>query len=123
MLRASGQVNAADVDLGLVNGARASDGGVTHGAQLLAFTEAVIRNDDSLAQERARLRSVLSPEAFIDACAVICAFNVVDRIADATGIPLDAMMVEMSADVRRQLNLARFASAANTPGGPAAGTP
>jgi hypothetical protein len=46
----------------------------------------------------------------------VAAFNVVDRIADATGIPLDDMLRPMSADVRRELNLARFASAANTPG-------
>jgi hypothetical protein len=124
MLRASGQVNGAALDLGLVNGVRASDGGVTHGAQLLAFAEAVMRGDDStLLQERARLRAVLSPEAFVDACAVICAFNVVDRIADATGIPLDAPLLDMSADVRQQLNLARFASAANTPGTAATGAP
>ena len=116
MLRASGQVSGAEVDLGLVNGERASDGGVAQGARLLAFTEAVMRGDDAArAQERARLRSVLSPEAFVDACAVIGGFNVVDRIADATGIPLDAPLLDMSIDVRQQLNLARFASAANTP--------
>ena len=123
MLRASGQVNGAEIDIGLVNGVRASDGGVAHGAQLMAFTAAVMRGDDAtLARERERLRSVLPPEAFVEVCAVICAFNVVDRIADATGIPLDAALFDMSGDVRRQLNLARFASAANTPGASAAGT-
>jgi alkylhydroperoxidase family enzyme len=117
MLRASGQVSGANVDLGLVNGAPASDGGVPRGARLLAFTEAVMRTDDAtLVDERARLRAVLSPAAFVDACAVICAFNVVDRVADSTGIPLDDIMLTMSTDVRRELNLARFASAANTPG-------
>ena len=48
--------------------------------------------------------------------AVIAAFNVVDRIADATGIPLDDMMLAMSGEVRQKLDLTRFASAANTPG-------
>jgi hypothetical protein len=116
LLRASGQTNATEVDLSLVNGAGATDGGVKHGARLMAFTEAVMRGDDAmLVQERARLRSLLSPEAFVDACAVICAFNVVDRIADATGIPLDTPLLEMSTNVRRELNLTRFASAANTP--------
>jgi hypothetical protein len=59
---------------------------------------------------------VLSPAAFVDVCAVIAAFNVVDRVADATGIPLDAMLQAMSGDVQQQLQLARFRSAANTPG-------
>jgi hypothetical protein len=46
----------------------------------------------------------------------IAAFNVVDRIADATGIPLDPMLEGMSAEIRRKLDLGRFASSANTPG-------
>ena len=66
--------------------------------------------------QRAALRAVLSPEAFVDAAAVIAAFNVVDRIADSTGIPLDDMMRAPSADLRAQLSLSRFGSAANTPG-------
>jgi len=51
-----------------------------------------------------------------DVAATIGAFNVVDRIADATGIPLDPMIEALSADFRAELNLARFASSANTPG-------
>jgi hypothetical protein len=43
-------------------------------------------------------------------------FNIVDRVADATGIPLDEPLLLMSGDVRAELDLARFASAANTPG-------
>jgi hypothetical protein len=109
-------VSGATVDLGAVNGTAPSDAGVVHGARLLAFTDAVMHGDEAtLAQERAALRAVLPSESFVDAAAVIAGFNVVDRIADATGIPLDAMMEAVSADVRRDLNLTRFASAANTP--------
>jgi alkylhydroperoxidase family enzyme len=105
------------VDIAVVNGEGASDGGVEHGARLIAFTEAVMRGDDeALARERAALRAVLSPECFVEVAAVVGAFNVVDRIADATGIPLDPVMATMSADVRQRLDLARFASSANTPG-------
>lgn len=104
------------VDLRAVTGEAAGDAGVEQGARLIAFTEAVMSGDEAAAgRERETLRAVLSPAAFLDVCAVIASFNVVDRIADATGIPLDAMMLTMSADVRQQLNLARFASAANTP--------
>jgi hypothetical protein len=110
-------VAATDVDLSAVNGGVASDAGVEHGARLIAFTEAVMADDPrALRREREALRAVLSPSAFVDAAATIAAFNVVDRIADATGIPLDPMMEEMSAEVRRELDLARFASSANTPG-------
>ena len=95
-----------------------SDAGVSHGARLLAFAEAVLGDDEAaLARERATLRGVLSPECFVDVAGVIAAFNVVDRVADATGIPLDDMLLAASADLREQLGLSRFASAANTPRG------
>jgi alkylhydroperoxidase family enzyme len=104
------------VDLAAVNGEPGSNPGVEHGAELLAFTEAVMSGDDAaLRRERSRLRAVLSPQAFVDVAATIAAFNVVDRIADATGIPLDPMMLAMSAGVRSELRLERFASSANTP--------
>lgn len=113
----SGEFQGGRVDLSAVNGEATSDAGVVHGAQLLAFTDAVMRGDEAtLARERAALRAMLSAECFVDVAATIAAFNVVDRVADATGIPLDPMMAAMSADVRRELNLARFGSAANTPG-------
>ena len=103
------------VEIAAVNGGVAGDGGVTHGAALVAFTEAVMRGTDAEA-ERHALRALLSPEAFVDVAAVIGSFNVVDRIADATGIPLDEALDAPSVEVRRELGLARFASAANTPG-------
>jgi hypothetical protein len=110
-------VNGSEVDLSPVNGVRCGDGGVAHGERLVAFVEATMGRDDAaLRRERAALREVLSGAAFVDVCAVIGAFNVVDRIADATGIPLDDPLVMMSAEVREQLDLGRFASAANTPG-------
>jgi hypothetical protein len=100
-----------------VNGAAAGDGGVAHGERLLAFTEAVMGHDDeALARERRALRAVLSDAEYVDTCATIGAFNVVDRIADATGIPLDDMLLAASAEIREELDLARFASSANTPG-------
>jgi len=100
-----------------VNGAVDGDGGVAHGARLVAFTDAVMGADEAaLVREREALRAVLSQGQFIDACAVIGSFNVVDRIADATGIPLDPGMVQMTAGVRAELGLNEFAAAANTPG-------
>jgi hypothetical protein len=104
------------VDLAAVNGGAASDAGVEHGKELLAFTEAVMGGDDAtLAHERASLRAVLSPECFVDVVGIIAGFNVVDRIADATGIPLDSALQAMAGDLRRDLDLGRFASSANSP--------
>lgn len=105
------------MELANIHGSTGSDGGVRHGAALVDFVAAVMRgDDDAVASRRAALRAALGDEATADACAVIGAFNVVDRIADATGIPLDEGLVAPSADLRRELELARFASARNTPG-------
>jgi alkylhydroperoxidase family enzyme len=93
-----------------VNGKAAGDGGVAQGSLLVAFVDAVMTRDEAaLARARDALRESLSPAAFVDACAVIGAFHIVDRIADATGMV-------MSADVRQELDLARFASSVNSPG-------
>jgi hypothetical protein len=110
-------VNGTAVDLSAVNGgAGRGDAGVAHGERLVAFTEAVMGDDQNVrAREREAIRAELSPAEFVDVCAVIAAFNVVDRIADATGIPLDEPLLIMSGVVRAELDLGRFASAANTP--------
>jgi alkylhydroperoxidase family enzyme len=115
----SGSTQGTDVDLSTVNGASAdvAASGVKQAAELLAFTEAAMRADgEGLVAARTALQAVLTPEAYVDACAIVGAFNVVDRIADATGIPLDGAMAAMSGDVRSELDLARFASSVNTPG-------
>ena len=113
----SSQTTGDEVDLGTVTGVAEGDGGVEHGGRLVAFTDAVMGSDEAaLDRERSALRKLLTPEAFVDASAVIGAFNVVDRIANATGIPLDAGLAAMSGEVRQELDLARFGSSANTPG-------
>jgi hypothetical protein len=105
------------VKLSVVTERGEDDGGVAHGARLLAFVDAVQGcDDDAIERERAALRSVVSPEAFVDVCALVASFNVVDRVADATGIPLDPMLYAMSGDIREELHLGRFRSAGNTPG-------
>jgi hypothetical protein len=112
----SGQTQGTEIDLSQVNGATGQDGGVSHASRLVAFTDAAMGGDEeALRRERAALREVVGDEAFVDICATIGAFNVVDRIADATGIPLDDMMLAMSAEVRAELDLGRFGSSANTP--------
>jgi alkylhydroperoxidase family enzyme len=113
----SSQSEGAEVDLAAVNGVLNDDAGVAHGQRLVAFTDAAMGNDDALLEtERAALRELLSADALVDTCATIAAFNVVDRIADATGIPLDESLIAISGEVREELDLGRFSAAANTPG-------
>ena len=83
----------------------------------MRFAEAVLDEDQAaLSRARTGLLRALGPEGLVDAAAVVGLFNAIDRVADATGIPLDEPLLLMSGEVRAELGLERFASAANTPG-------
>ena len=87
----------------------ATSSGVEHGNLLLAFAEAIVSNDDAaLTQARHAVIDGISPEAMVDAAGVAANFERMVRIADATGIPLDARMAALSQEVRDTLNLERF---------------
>jgi hypothetical protein len=113
LLRASGRTQNKDYDLAPVIGAGRGDAGVEHGRPLVAFAEAVLGGDDAaLSGARARLLAALGPAGLVDAAGVVGLFNAIDRIADATGIPLEPEKAEASADFRAALGLDRFAVAA-----------
>ncbi len=117
LLRASGKLAGEPVDLRVVTDAGAAgESGVAESDALLAFTDALVAHDgDALPPARADLLERLGPEGLVDAAAVASNFERMDRIADATGIPLDAPLAMMTEDLRAELDLGRFASAANTP--------
>lgn len=94
----------------------AAGSGVARAAELLAFADAAVQGEPgALAAARADLLEALGPEALVDAAAVVANFERMVRIADATGIPLDAPVAALAADLREPLGLGRFGSAANTP--------
>jgi len=71
------------------------DGGVAHGAALLAFTDAVMTIDASRIREaRAHLVGVAGERAMIDAAAVAAMFQLNTRAADAAGIPIEEPTLE-----------------------------
>lgn len=112
LLRASGLTQNRDHDLSAVIGAAQSDAGVPHGRQLVEFAEAVLGEDDAgLSRIRETLKAALGPAGLVDAAGVVGLFNAIDRVADATGIPLEAEKAEASADFRAALDLDRFAVA------------
>jgi hypothetical protein len=89
------------------------DAGVPHGRLLVEFAEAVLGGDDAaLAGARIALRAAIGPAGLVDAAAVVGLFNAIDRVADATGIPLEAEKLEASADFRAALGVDRFDVAA-----------
>ena len=87
----------------------ATSSGVEHGHLLIAFAEAMVRdNDVALRHARHAVIEGISPEAMVDAAGVASNFERMVRIADATGIQLDARMATLSQEVRDTLHLERF---------------
>ncbi len=131
LLRASGTISGREHDLrAIVDPEAAPASGIEHAGELLRFVDAAIEagsvskskseaeTEAELAElEAARevLRAAVGPAGLVDAAAVLGNFERMTRIADATGIPLDAPTDMMSTDFRGSLGLNRFASAAQTP--------
>ncbi|MCW5748714.1 MAG: hypothetical protein KIT36_21175, partial [Alphaproteobacteria bacterium] len=90
MLGASGKFSGDTYDFaGVMDGSASA--GVSHADILLPFADATIGGSaDGLARARQAVASQLGPAALIDAAAVIGGFDGITRVADATGIPLDA---------------------------------
>lgn len=117
LLRASSEVAGTAVDLGaVVDPARAAASGVAHAELLLALVDALVGGDDvALARARARVLHHLGAAVLVDAVAVAANFERMVRIADGTGIPLDAPVAIATADARAALGIDAFTAAANTP--------
>ena len=86
--------------------AAAHDTHVVHGAELLAFVDAVLTGSDAeqqLAQEA--VLKALGPAAFVDVCATVASFNAVVKLADGTGIPLEEAKAARTQDLRSELGI------------------
>lgn len=105
-----------EVDLRLaVEGSNGSDGGVAHGALLSNFATAAVTFDDpALERTRREILDKLGPEELVDAAALVAHYEKMDRIADATGLPLDAPMQVLGGELRDSLGIGKFTSAQNT---------
>jgi hypothetical protein len=116
LLRVSGEMSDRTYDLSALTAAGAGDSGVPHGELLIGFVDAVLGADEScLDRIRGEVLGELGSDGLVDAAAVVATFEMVDRIADATGIPLDGMLDAMTVEMRSEIGLDRFGSAANTP--------
>ena len=80
---------------------------MAHGAELVAFAEAIVTGDQTLAQSRTTVVETLGPETMVDAAGVASNFERMVRIADSTGIELGDRLEHASADVRDTLGLER----------------
>ena len=111
MLRESSNAKGEGYDLNLLTGA-GGDGNIPHGALLVSFADAVLGTDDQRLDEvRAAIGSRMGNAALVDAAAIVATFNAIDRVADATGIPIEDNKAESTADIRAALGINAFAQA------------
>lgn len=116
MLRASAKHNGQELDYRAVTGgADAGDTGIPAGDRLIAFAEAVIGEDAArLDAARRALADAVGGEGAVDAAGVAGLFNAIDRIADATGAPLEDWKLEETEDIRSEIGIDEFAAAKAT---------
>ena len=106
MLRASAQTSGEDVNLAVVVDGGSVATSLPSDQALLAFAEVCLGDDaEAIAGARRQVRSELGEAAMIDAAGVIANFQRMVRIADGTGIPLDAPMDALTADLRVELGI------------------
>lgn len=85
---------------------------VEHGDVLVALAEAMVNGErESIRLAREAVAEAMGAQAMVDAVGVAANFERMVRIADATGIPLGDKMEEVTAEVRRELDLDRLRKA------------
>jgi hypothetical protein len=109
LLRASGQQDQTDYDLGTVTSSQ-GDSGVPHSDLLRALTEQAIRGEwQLLAGGRKHAATVMGEQQVVDALTVAAAFNGITRVADATGIPLDDNTAAVTVQMRASTGIDDYA--------------
>ena len=115
LLRASGATRNEPYDVTAVMKADASTG-VPHDRVLLELVDATLTGSERRrAAAREALVRELGPAALVETAAIIATFSQAVRTADGAGIPLDEPLEMMTRDLRAELGVTRFASAANSP--------
>lgn len=116
MLRASVETEGNEVDYrGISDPENAEESSVPGAGALINLVEAGLSGNAAAASAaRERVRRELGSEALVDAAGVIGNFERMVRIADGTGIPLDASVNVATEAIRGELGIDRFGSSENT---------
>jgi len=108
LLRASSEKENGSYNLNSVT-SDDLDPGVPYGRWLRGLTEAAINNDWlALAELRPKAEEAMGAQQTVDTLVVASAFNGITRVADATGIPLDANTADTTHELREQTGIQRF---------------
>ena len=105
MLRESSLATNTAHDLMAVTD-RSRDPLIAGGTGLLDLADAALGlAEDDLGAARQRVTTELGPEALVDAAAVFATFEMMNRVADGTGIPVGRGRLASTADIRQAANL------------------
>ena len=103
MLRVSAEVTTTPLDPRSITD-RAIDPLLPHGTVLLDFVDAVLEQSDRSAA-RTELLEALGPTGLVDATGVIANFEMMNRIADATGMPVGKGTLKRTAEWRTWIGI------------------
>lgn len=118
MLSLSADKTDSNIDLQMVNGnsAAAESSQLQWAKELMDFAAAIASRDESeLLRARTVLLTAAGAEVVVDAACVAANFQRMVRIADSSGIPVDAERQPMMDAAAEELELRRFESSKNTP--------
>ena len=103
-------INVSDA----VNG-NGSDVGIPSSEQLIAFTEAAHRVDETLPVARENLSAAIGEKGMIDAAITAAVFRSLNIAADSSGIRIDDEWEEIAAHLAMETSADEFPTAANSP--------
>ncbi len=80
--------------------------GVPGGTALLHFVDVVLgKSDGSLADAQRDIITALGPEALVDAAAVFGNFEMMNRIAEGSGVPIPRQTIDREHEIVAKLEL------------------
>ncbi len=110
MLSWSSAQTGTDADLSAID-AGDGDAGIPHGAELLRFASACAgRDDGELAAARDALAAATDDAFVVDAAAVAANFEMMTRLADATGARMPGDVLEQRAEAIATTGIAELPS-------------
>ena len=85
--------------------------GIPHAGLLMSLADAVLGSDEAaLAAAQAAIRGRLGDAVLVDSAGIVAQFNAIDRVADATGTPIEDDKAADTVALRAAMGIDRFAA-------------
>jgi hypothetical protein len=107
MLRASSSAFEYDLDVDALRDP-AIPTGVPGGNLLLRLVDAVLVHTEPLEHVHLEIVDELGPEALVDAASVFGNFEMMNRVAEVSGIPIAQQSIDRNRDLIDRLDIGRF---------------